>query len=121
MKIISWNCYGATDKKGFSKEKINYITKFEADIYIIQECKDDDINNLNKKYKKSCCDKVYSDYGIGIFSDIYNITKQPEHNRNFRYLVPFKISKNKFEFTLFVVWSKNRDKNSCKAGYHFIS
>jgi len=43
MKIVSWNCNGANGS-GFSKEKADYISSYEVDIYVIQECKESDID-----------------------------------------------------------------------------
>ena len=117
MKIISWNCRGATDRKGFSKDKLEYITNFKADIYVIQECKEDDIDKLDKKHKKAFCDGIDSNYGIGVFSDKLKITIIPEHNKDFRYLVPFKVSNDDFEFILFAVWTKEKDKENKKTSY----
>ena len=43
-KIISWNC-----KVGFNTKKVEYIEKYLADIYIIQECTKDDIEKIKIK------------------------------------------------------------------------
>jgi hypothetical protein len=41
MKIISWNCcYGLDDTK------MEMIQKMDADIYVIQKCKGNDLDNF---------------------------------------------------------------------------
>jgi exonuclease III len=115
MKIVSWNC-----KFGFDEEKAKYINKYNADIYVIQECT---LNNVDlvKNYKEFGAwfgDNVDSYYGIGIFSDKYTIEPlTPEHNTDYRYVVPYKISDKNNEFVLFAVWTKNKDKENKKVEY----
>ncbi len=114
MKIVSWNCGGASryGNGTFNKVKQNYVEKYKADIYVIQECTKDDIENLNKANKTFYCDNVDSEYGIGIFSDKFKIELLPEHNSEYRYVLPYKISSENSEFVLFAVWTKNKDKNN---------
>jgi endonuclease/exonuclease/phosphatase family metal-dependent hydrolase len=114
MKIISWN-----SKFGFDEAKVRYIHKFSADIYVIQECTKSDVDQSKTFIKNSVWygDNIDSKYGIGIFSDIFDIELLPEHNSDFRYIVPYRVfSKNK-EFVLIVVWTKDKDKNNTKIEY----
>ena len=88
MKFVSWNC-----KVGFNEKKAEYIKKYNADFYIIQECIEKDYSNINKYFKNYSffCDNIDSKYGIGLFSDKFEFIILPEHNVNFRYIVPYKI------------------------------
>ena len=121
MKIVSWNCGEATSKEIFSEEKAAYIDDYAADIYVIQECTENDVKNLNKfkKNKKFYCDKpiIDSPYGIGIFSDKFNIELLSDHNPEFRYFLPYRIFNHEFEFALFAVWTKGKDKNNKDVEY----
>jgi exonuclease III len=114
MKIVSWNCHF-----GFSAEKNEFIKKYKADLYIIQECAEDDFNGLFKISKNYdfFCDNIDSKYGVGIFSDKLNIEILPEHNKDFRYIVPYRIFNSENEFVLFSVWTKDKDKNNNKIEY----
>jgi exonuclease III len=77
MKIVSWNCKAISpyDKEGFTEKKAGYIEKYNADIYVIQECTAYDIEKLKnfKKHNVWYGDNIDSKDGIGIFSDMYNI------------------------------------------------
>ncbi|GHV09010.1 hypothetical protein FACS189485_21150 [Spirochaetia bacterium] len=110
MKIVSWNCKMVPpyDKEGFTEEKANAIGKYNADIYVIQECTNYDIEKL-KRFKKNNVwygDDLDSKYGIGLFSDVFDIKILEEHNHEFRYIVPYKIYNENIEFTIFSVWIK---------------
>jgi len=123
LKIVSWNC-----KYGLSKEKAaTFLEAFhDAEIYVIQECKrmDVDIFKNDWKSKNWYGDDLdeKSELGIAIFSKTWKIEFTNEFNRNFRYVVPFRISKNNKSFVLFAVWTKshkygpyNYDENVTKA------
>jgi endonuclease/exonuclease/phosphatase family metal-dependent hydrolase len=115
MKIVSWNC-----RAGFDEEKINYISKYNADIYVIQECTLNDIEALKdrKKFFAWFGDDVDSPYGIGIFSDKYAIEHlTSEHNHDCRYIAPYRISDKNDEFILFAVWTKGKDKENKQTEY----
>ena len=114
MKIVSWNC-----KVGFDKRKAEYINKYDADIYIIQECTKENIEQLNdfKKYSNWYGDDIDSKYGVGFFSDNFQCRLLSEHNKDYRYIVPYEISGDNKIFTLFSVWTKDTDKNNKKIEY----
>ena len=114
MKLVSWNC-----KVGFTEQKAEYIKKHDADLYIIQECTEKDFSNINKYFKNNSffCDNVDSKYGVGLFSDKFEFKILPEHNINFRYIVPYKIFSADFEFILFSVWTKDKNENNRKVEY----
>lgn len=114
MKIVSWNSHF-----GFDKNKSKYILKYFADIYVIQECTKEDIENIQEIFKYCIWygDNVDSKYGIGIFSNVFNIELLQEHNKDFRFVIPFKINNQNIEFILFGVWTKDKDKNNKKVEY----
>ena len=114
MKLVSWNC-----KVGFTEQKVEFIKKYDADLYIIQECNEKDFSNINKYFKNNSfyCDNIESKYGVGLFSDKFEFQILPEHNVNFRYIVPYKIFSNDYEFILFSIWTKDKDENNRKIEY----
>ena len=121
MKIVSWNCKAISpyDKEGFTEEKARYIEKYNADIYVIQECTDYDVDKL-KNFKITNLwygDNFDSKYGIGIFTDMFNVELLDIHNSEFRYIVPYRLSNKNMEFVLFAVWTKDKDKNNNKIEY----
>jgi endonuclease/exonuclease/phosphatase family metal-dependent hydrolase len=124
MKLVSWNCKAIPpyNKEGFTEEKAMYINKYNADIYVIQECTLNDCAILKSKgYKELWAwfgDNVDSPYGVGVFSDKYTIEPlTPEHNPDYRYIVPYKISNGNDEFVLFAVWTKDKDKENKNIEY----
>jgi exonuclease III len=114
MKLVSWNC-----KVGFNEQKVKYIKKYDADLYIIQECIEKDFININKYFKNNSffCDNIDSKYGVGLFSDKFEFNILPEHNVSFRYIVPYKIFSNDYEFILFSIWTKDKNENNKKIEY----
>ena len=110
MRIVSWNCC-----KGLYKNKadtfIEILEKSEniPDILLIQECYENDCENLKFVNKTWFGDKKDSYLGIGVFSNKYKIERMLEHNIIYRYIIPYKISNAEFNesFILFAVWTKN--------------
>ena len=122
IKIVSWNCkmLPLYNKEGFTDSKASYIDKkYNADIYVIQECTKYDIKKLNnfKKHITWYGDNIDSKYGIGIFSNRFKIELLDDHNPEFRYIVPYKIFDETIDFTLFAVWTKPKDRENKKIGY----
>jgi exonuclease III len=129
MKIVSWNCH-----YGFDGEKPETIKKLDADIFVIQECREKDMEGSgfgktsrdwygDHKETYDLPEKIRAerDLGIGIFwKEIITITRLPEwenvlsKNDDFRYLIPYKVvDKEQVEgkilpFTLIAVWTKNK-------------
>jgi exonuclease III len=111
MKIVSWNCCN-----GFNKDKTKEFIEIlkdsnnYPDVLIIQECTQKDYEDSEFDNKNWFGDGKDSYKGIGIFSNKYKIERTLEHNINFRYVVPYRITditdKNK-NFILFSVWTKN--------------
>ena len=109
MKIVSWNC-----KDGLNEDKVNKIRELDSniDIFVIQECRKADIYNFKDSWKFINWygdDMEYSDLGIAIFSKNYEIKYFDEFNRNFRYVIPYKILTKNEAINLFAVWTKPLD------------
>ena len=125
MKIVSWNCH-----YGFDGKKPEIINKYDADILVIPECREIDMDiegSGNGKEQrdwygdhKEAMDlpdnvKAKRDLGIGIFwkegihIEQLQVWKDDlRHNSNFRYLVPYKVEGDFEPFTLIAVWTKNK-------------
>lgn len=114
MKIVSWNC-----SFGFTRKKAEYISKNNADLYVIQECTEDDLKNISYIWK-TCLwygDYIDGKYGVGILTNNYEIKLSDKHIKDYRYIVPYEISTNEFNFTLFSVWTKDCDNDKKKITY----
>jgi exonuclease III len=114
MRIITWNC-----KFGFNAQKYEFIRRYNADLYLIQECTEHDFDGIMNfpKNKSIFCDNLDSKYGVGLFSDTFEFEILPEHNPNFRYVVPYRIFNEKQDFALFLIWTKDKDENNKKIAY----
>ena len=114
MKIVSWNC-----RIGFTKEKAKYIAKNNADIYVIQECTKKDVEELKNFtiYSKWYGDNIDSSYGIAIFSNTYQIELVEDFNKEYRYVIPFRIIKQDIIFILFAIWTKDKNIYNTKVEY----
>ena len=105
MKIVSWNCHYGLDEL---KAKALWDEYPNADIFVIQECKRTDIDAFKYEWKFKNWygdDLEYSDLGVAVFSKSHKIEFIDEFNRNFRYVVPYKVITNN-EFALLAVWTK---------------
>ena len=111
MKIISWNLhYDVTNEK---KRHIKELQiQYEPDILILQECTPKGFELLKNEWKHSVmyADTLYenkANYGVAVFSNSFELRFTENFNRNFRYVLPFEIWKEKeFQFYLFAVWTK---------------
>ena len=110
LKILSWNCqYEYYLRQGLSEPKFKAITLYDFDVLVIQECtkKEFDMVKREFKYKNWYCDDIEdSVLGIAIFSNTVKIEFTESFNRNYRYVVPYKLITNGNEITLFSVWIK---------------
>ena len=143
MKIVSWNC-GGWSCGGFNINKYNEMKLYQPDILLIQEItkKEFDfistaINEEREKLIRSFSDKKEEKYfslenykfedwygddneesykGIAIFSVscMYNIELIENFNKKFRYVVPYVVKRDDFEFYIFSVWIKPYEKNYVK-------
>jgi endonuclease/exonuclease/phosphatase family metal-dependent hydrolase len=114
MKIVTWNC-----KFGFNEQKYEFIKKYDADLYLIQECLKNDFDVLKnlEKYHSIYCDNIDSKYGVGLFSDKFQFKLLDKHNPQFRYIVPYIVFDESKEFIVFLVWTKDKDENGKKIEY----
>ncbi|MFP3041702.1 hypothetical protein LQZ19_07750 [Treponema primitia] len=108
LKIVSWNC-----QNGFNKEKQDVIVNAypDADIFVIQESKREDVGILKSDFKYKNWygdDQEYSDLGILVFSKTCKIEFTDEFSRKFRYVVPYKVTTaiEKRKIILIAVWTK---------------
>jgi len=122
MRIVSWNCH-----YGFSLKKLTAIMGYSPDILVIQECQkiDFDFSKSNWDFKNWYNDDQKnnkSEIGVSIFSKGYKIEFTELFNRNFRYVIPYKILKDeKNILTLFAVWINPIDGNYHKHLYDAVN
>jgi exonuclease III len=111
MKIISWNCcYDFNTRNGFTNEKYEKIKGYNPDVLIIYECTKNEFDKIKREwdYRNWYCDDIVEDSNIGvaIFSKKYRIEFTQHFNRNFRYIIPYKIIGYKYDIILFAIWTK---------------
>jgi exonuclease III len=129
MKITSWNC-----RLGFNGDKPETIKKFGADILVIPECREKDMeaSGYDKAHRdwygdhKEAKDNSGNineekDLGIGIFwKEGITVTQLAEwgstlsRSSDSRYLVPYRVEGDFESFLLIAVWTKGiikTDKN----------
>src|SRR5574344_2526558 len=88
------------------------------DILILLECTKssfDIVKNNGWKYKNWYNDDLndeLSELGVAIFSKEYQIEFTENFNRNYRYVIPYKIKYDLSEFILFATWTKAKSKYS---------
>jgi exonuclease III len=113
MKIVSWNCNGIFGEK----EKLA-ITKPDVDIYVIQECKKEECEKLNSDdvYASWFGDCKDSNRGVGIFSKKFKFEPLFKEIK-YRYVLPFKVTGDGKEFTLFAIWTKGYIKEDNNGEY----
>jgi len=105
MEIVSWNCHNGL---GINKAKVILAKFSKADIFVIQECRREDIYAFECDWKFKNWygdDQEYSDLGIAVFSRNHEIEFTDAFSRKFRYVVPYTVKTEK-PLTLFTVWTK---------------
>ena len=109
MKIITWNCNMAFRKKAKA------ILTENPDILIVQECERLDKLIFKENIKEPNDSYWYGDNphkGLGIFTyGDYTISPLPDHNTDFRFVVPLKISNKKNTYTLLAIWTQKPGTN----------
>jgi hypothetical protein len=92
MKIVSWNC-----RYGFTPEKVQAIGVYDADILVIQECREKDWEQEKSKWPSNdfYCDRIDSDLGIAVFSKKYTVTRGSNFDKGSRYVIPYTITGTK--------------------------
>jgi len=113
MKIVTWNSHF-----GFTQKKAAAVCTFPADIYVIQEVTEDDNKNI-QIWENSIWygDSIDSKYGIGLFSDKYRFRIAGNFDKSYRYIVPVIAASDTESHTLFVVWTKDKDKDGKEVEY----
>lgn len=106
MKILTWNCNGALRKK------FGYLTDFNADIHIIQEC-ENPVETNHTEYKEWAENHLWigdsKNKGIGIFADKQIKLQKLEWSDIFadhkvKHFLPCKVNQ---DFDLLAVWTHN--------------
>ena len=112
FRIVTWNC------RGRFSEKFEIIKELDADVYIIQECKNPKYEKPRKKKQKDYCDFVNksdcwvgdtssSGRGVGIFVNKNYTLCNNEWNEGVPgYYVSGKICRKNIEFNILGVWAK---------------
>lgn len=116
MKIASWNCHF-----GMTGEKAKKLADFaNADIYFVQETEENDTAEYPEIEKalgpRKCWYGDHKEYdmcgggdlGIAIFSRDYTVKRIHKGTEQFRYVVPYEITKNDSgeKFYALHVWAK---------------
>lgn len=100
MRIISWNCNGAF------RLKWEEIAKYNADIYVIQECElPESITEVS--YQKFACNSIWEGTlqykGLGIFAKAHiDLEKLSWDSHLLRHFIPIKVNGS---FTLLAIWA----------------
>lgn len=114
MKIVTWNCNGAFRKK------FEYISDFNADIYIIQECENPG-ESRHKKYQQWAENYIWigdtKNKGLAIFASQEIELKKLDWSNRFKdhYVKHFLPCKVNQDFDLLAVWTHRN--NSPNFGY----
>lgn len=110
IKILSWNCqYEIGKKEGLTSEKMELIAKYDSDVLLIQECTKREFNRFKRSFKFRNWyndDLEDSSLGTAILSDEWEIAFPERFNRNFRYVIPYRLKRGDRELTLYSVWIK---------------
>lgn len=115
LKILTWNCKGA-----YRKKQKYLLDRFDPDIWVIQECEHPEKFSKEKDFKYPENYIWYGDdtnRGVAIFSSsLFDLHIEENHNPDFRYVVPIKISGIK-DLKLFAIWAMNARKENRKQRY----
>ncbi|MFC5651402.1 hypothetical protein ACFPYJ_20260 [Paenibacillus solisilvae] len=107
MRIISWNCNMAF------RNKAKYLLEFDADIYVIQES--EDTAKLNIAELTSYPNRIWigknKNKGLLVLAkENIKIETYKEHNLNYKYILPLKVS-GKCNFNMLAVWAQDDKEN----------
>lgn len=115
LRIASWNCKGA-----YRKKHEYFKSKFDPDIWSIQECESPEKLLKNKKFDHPENHVWFGDNlnrGVSVFSKNGLVLKIPNyHEAKFRYVLPVEVSVKGRIITIFAVWAMN-DANDRKQRY----
>jgi exodeoxyribonuclease-3 len=103
MRLIQWNCQGSF------RTKNDKILSLRPDILTVSECEKPEKLKFGKLTPTPNDYYWYGDSdnkGIGIFSySDYKLELLDSFNPEYRYILPFRISGNGQDFTLFAIWA----------------
>lgn len=103
MRIISWNCAGAFRKK------VQYLSNYDADILVIQECEHHNKLKIPELEQYSHLDWIGSGLnkkGLLIAAkDNYSFERLECSSEQYKYILPLRI-KSSAAFNLMGVWTK---------------
>jgi endonuclease/exonuclease/phosphatase family metal-dependent hydrolase len=121
MRIVSWNCH-----YGFTSEKAEAISRYDADILILQECTkaDYDAQKTEWKYRNWYWDDLNdenSNLGVAVFSNEYKIEFTEKFDHNCRYVIPYHITGKGRDFVLMAVWTKSGYTNYHEPIYRVLN
>lgn len=107
MKIITWNCNMAFRKKA------SFIHTQKPDILIIVECEHPDkliyLEDTPKPTDYLWFGKKQHK-GLAIFSySTYRFRVLPNHNEDYKMIIPIEVTGGKYNFNLFLIWAFNPD------------
>lgn len=115
LRILHWNCMGGLSRK----EKIAYLLSFNADIAIIPEIRQSNIDCINaiRKVHSSIWEtnnfSSNNPKGLGVLSfGDYKITELPR-DKEMEIFLPLMISRGSFSFSLLALWNFY---SACKQG-----
>ena len=109
MNIICWNCNGALRKK------LEPISVFNADLYIIQECEDPAKTN-DKNYQSWAGHYLWYGHnknkGIGVFAkNGFTLIRIPFESGRLESFLPFRVNDT---FTFLAVWTREANSPTFK-------
>ncbi len=107
LKIVTWNCNGALRKK------FEFLSRLEADIYIVQECEDPE-RAKDSKYKVWAKNYLWigdnKNKGLGIFATgAIELQDLKWETDGLKYFLPYRVNNN---FNLIAVWTKSNNSIS---------
>lgn len=97
------------------RKKAHAVLTDNLDILIIQECErldklifKEDVKEPNDSYWYG--DNPHKGLGVFTYGD-YTISPLPDHNTDFRFVVPLQISNTKNTYTLLAIWAQKPETN----------
>jgi exonuclease III len=108
LKIVSWNCNGAF------RRKFSYLSKFDADILIVQECEDPS-QSKDANYRAWAKNYIWvgntKNKGLGVFAKDGAILESLNFDQSFgdnqlKWFIPFRFN-NDLDFV--AVWTQKND------------
>jgi len=95
MKIVSWN-----SRSGFDKIKAQYIKKYSADIYVIQECESIGKCEFTDKYTQLWSPAGNHNKGLGVFAKPHIKVEVLDWSDTFTGHIDFNVSEHNVGFFL---------------------